>query len=102
MAARIIAVAMTIAGLLVALLAYYAYQRRCGDGCSEPPPWWRDPDAWQWTAQVAVAAGGLFAAVLATYLAVNRRRAAWSAIAGSLTLYLGWWYLISTGSPPFW
>jgi hypothetical protein len=65
----------TVCAVLAAVglvLALAWFDMTCDEACGGPE-WWRTEDAWQWTAQLAVATLGCAAAAAAVILVVLRR-----------------------------
>lgn len=63
----------------------------CDESCDDRSSAWRDnPDAWQWTGQLGLAAFAALASIWALVAAI-RRRSPWPAVAVSAVAWGGWW-----------
>ena len=78
--------------VLMALAALLLEGMRCDDWCSSEPTHWRqDVHAWQYSGQLALAAGVWAAAIAAGLLAARGRdRAAGAALLAALTMLAAW------------
>jgi hypothetical protein len=79
--------AMTTGGAVITFVAYIAFEGRCGLDCIDRggpqlagrDVWWRVEEAWQWSAQLAIASVGLAAAAIALVCAAR----GWQRAAGT-------------------
>ena len=79
------------------MLASALFAVRCENDCSGQG-WRYTYDAWQWTAQFGVAAGGILATLcMVVFTAGDRRDAARSARKVGFTLWAGWlvWFFVA-------
>ena len=97
------ALVIVTGGAAVTFVAYLAFQIRCGDaGCVYRPgdevagvaPWWRIDAAWQWGAQLTLAAVALVVSSLALAFAARESRAARPLLGAARAAYFLWAALV--------
>ena len=97
------ALVIVTGGAAVTFVAYLAFQIRCGEaGCVVRPgdavagisPWWRIDDAWQWGAQLTLAAVALVVSSLALAFAARESRAARPLLMAARLAYALWALLV--------
>jgi hypothetical protein len=77
------------------LYSLYFVALQCDESCDERSGLWQDdPDAWQWTAQFAIAGLGAVAALYALWAALTGRRAL-PALLVAATSWSAWWIWVS-------
>jgi subtilisin family serine protease len=81
----------TAASLFGAFFALIVAALTCDESCDDRSSAWRDnPDAWQWTGQLGLAAFATLASIWALVAAI-RRRSPWPAVAVSAIAWATWW-----------
>ena len=67
----------------------------CDESCDDRSSAWRDnPEAWQWTAQLGLAAFAALASIWALVAAI-RRRSPWPPLAVSAVAWAAWWGFVT-------
>jgi hypothetical protein len=95
---RLEAFLLTLAAGYGTLLALFLFGLRCDESCDEnlspevrSGEWFRRIHAWQWSAQLALAALGFAAAATALVLTFRSRyRAAFGAVVAGVVCFFGW------------
>ena len=89
--AIVLALSATALSLYGAFVALIVAALTCDESCDDRSSSWRDnPHAWQWDAQLGLAALATLASIWALAAAI-RRRSPWPPLAVSAVAWAAWW-----------
>lgn len=96
---RVVAAVGLIVGSIGTLAAYFAFAKRCDDGCeaadNEGARWINVSDSGEWTGQFLLSLAGFVLLLMFNYLRTRKPEAAWMMFVLSVAAYTAWtlWFL---------